>query len=181
VTKVYSDLRSRLTPAGRRRKLRWQERLLLYLILAICVTTVTVTLLIWKSRTVDPLEWSDVTQLPEAKAPPACVSSESDPADPTYIEPFICRGNSEYALEKIHQILRQDSGYRYVRLDEFQVQAVAVTPLLGFHDDLVFQRRSDPERIEVYSSSRVGIGDMGANRERLEELRELLRRIYVLK
>lgn len=144
------------------------------------ITVVVTTLLIWKSRGTDPLEWSDFTRLPEVRTPPPCVSSEIDPSDPAYIEAFICRGNSEYAIEKIAQILKQDPGFRNVRLEENQVQAVAVTPWLGFHDDLIFQGRTDPHRVEIYSTSRVGVEDFGANRKRLEEMRELLRRLYVV-
>lgn len=139
------------------------------------------TVLIWKSRAADPLEWADLTQLPEIVTPPPAVSSEADPESPAYIEPYLCRGHAKYAIEKIHQILRQDRGYRYVRLEENQVSAVAVTPLFGFHDDLVFQARNDPERVEIYSASRVGIEDFGANRKRLEEMREILRSIRVVK
>ncbi len=163
------------------RRLKWYEKTLLYLISITCLGVSVTTLLIWKSRTQEPLDWQDLTRLPVAETPPAAISSESDPSDPTHIEPFACRGYSKYALEKLEQILRQDHDYTNVRSQQNQLQAVAITPTLGFHDDLIFQARTDPERIEIYSSSRVGIGDMGANRKRIEELRETLRELILVK
>lgn len=51
------------------------------------------------------------------------------------------------------------------------LQAVVKTPLMQFRDDvqLVFNRQADD--IQVRSSSRLGISDMGANRRRIESLR----------
>ena len=51
------------------------------------------------------------------------------------------------------------------------LQAVVKTPLMQFRDDvqLVFNRQDDD--IQVRSSSRLGISDMGANRRRIESLR----------
>ena len=51
------------------------------------------------------------------------------------------------------------------------LQAVVKTPLMQFRDDvqLVFDRQAG--ELQVRSSSRLGISDMGANRRRIESLR----------
>lgn len=51
------------------------------------------------------------------------------------------------------------------------VQAVAKTPLLRFRDDVQLRFDADDGVIQVRSSSRLGISDMGANRARVERLR----------
>lgn len=54
------------------------------------------------------------------------------------------------------------------------VQAVTTTPLMRYRDDVMLRFDSEDGVIQVRSSSRLGISDMGANRERVERLRELV-------
>ncbi|NND69334.1 MAG: DUF1499 domain-containing protein [Halioglobus sp.] len=58
--------------------------------------------------------------------------------------------------------------------DEHFVQAVAVTPLMRYRDDVQLWFDAEAQLIHVRSSSRLGYGDMGANRNRVEKLRALL-------
>ncbi len=52
------------------------------------------------------------------------------------------------------------------------VQAVTTTPLMRYRDDVMLRFDSEKGVIHVRSSSRLGIGDMGANRARVERMRE---------
>ena len=54
------------------------------------------------------------------------------------------------------------------------LQAVAVTPTMRYRDDVQFLYDPATSSIAIRSSSRLGIGDMGANRKRVEALRELI-------
>ena len=54
------------------------------------------------------------------------------------------------------------------------VQAVVKTPLLRFRDDVQLLYNPDNGVIQVRSSSRLGISDMGTNRSRVESLRARL-------
>ena len=54
------------------------------------------------------------------------------------------------------------------------LQAVAVTPTMRYRDDVQFLYDPAASSIAIRSSSRLGIGDMGANRKRVEALRELI-------
>lgn len=51
------------------------------------------------------------------------------------------------------------------------VQATVTTPLMRFRDDVQLWFDEEAGLIQVRSSSRLGIGDMGANRKRIENLR----------
>jgi len=146
-----------------------------------CVGSLITGAFVWRSRVAPDLEWTDPTQLPPTREAPAFVSSEAPPGSEYYIEPLIARGHARFVLEKLAQIMDNDRSYRNVRLGQLQLQAVAVTPTLGFEDDLVFQVRTDPERVEVWSGSRVGVGDFGTNRERIEELRAQLQELILVK
>lgn len=178
---IFSELRNRMTPQGSKRRLQIHEKLVIYTIVILCLVASITAILIWKSSTTPDLVWTNLDALPEVVTPPAAVSSSAPVDSDAYIAPYICNATADFAIDQIERILRTDDSFRHVRRDENQVQAVAITPLLGFQDDVIFQARTDPDRIEIYSASRVGIGDMGTNRKRLEEMRELLRRLYVVK
>ncbi|MGE9296033.1 MAG: DUF1499 domain-containing protein [Puniceicoccales bacterium] len=171
---------SRLAPTGKR-PLRFREKLALYAILFGCIAAIVTGVMAYHSQTKSDLEWKDYTQLPPVHRAPAMVSSEAPVGSEQYIEPFMARGHAIYVIEKLEELLRTDQRFRYVRRISSQLQAVAIAPPFGFEDDLVFQARNNPERVEVSSSSRVGPNDFGGNRKRLEELRETLRELLVVK
>jgi fatty-acyl-CoA synthase len=58
-----------------------------------------------------------------------------------------------------------------------RLEAVATTPLYGFKDDVAVRIRPAPEgsRIDIRSTSRVAIGDLGLNCRRVSELAAALR------
>ncbi|WP_444930438.1 DUF1499 domain-containing protein [Microbulbifer sp. SSSA002] len=59
------------------------------------------------------------------------------------------------------------------------LEAVAKTPLLGFSDDIVVRvsaERGGGSRVDVRSSSRVGVSDLGANGKRIRRFLEALHR-----
>lgn len=65
----------------------------------------------------------------------------------------------------------KDLGWRIVARDDDagHLEAVDRTPLLGFRDDVVVRvtAQNSGSRVDVRSSSRVGISDLGANAERI--------------
>ena len=58
--------------------------------------------------------------------------------------------------------------------DSHFIQAIVKTPLMRFRDDVQLQFAPDIELIQVRSSSRLGISDLGTNYRRVEALREVL-------
>ncbi|MEO0794693.1 MAG: DUF1499 domain-containing protein [Verrucomicrobiota bacterium] len=162
----------RMSPTG---------KIILYIIVLVCIAGTITTVTTWQSRNKGDLHWEDTTQLPEVKAAPPMVSSEAPESSEAYIAPFICRGKADYALTKLLELLERNPQYLRIRVTDGQIQAVAETSLLKYQDDVIFQARSNPERIEVFSSSRVGINDFGSNRDRIEEIREILLQWQVLK
>ncbi|MFC6635274.1 DUF1499 domain-containing protein [Microbulbifer taiwanensis] len=65
----------------------------------------------------------------------------------------------------------EELGWRLVALDPQRghLEAVDRTPLLGFSDDIVVRVRAENggSRVDIRSSSRVGISDLGANAKRI--------------
>ena len=55
------------------------------------------------------------------------------------------------------------------------LHAECQSALMGFVDDLELHAQPDAGRIDVRSASRLGYGDLGVNRRRVETLRANLR------
>lgn len=56
------------------------------------------------------------------------------------------------------------------------IQAVVKTPLMRFRDDVQLLYLPDENLIQVRSSSRLGISDLGTNARRVQTLREIIAR-----
>ncbi|MBM6551297.1 DUF1499 domain-containing protein [Marinomonas ostreistagni] len=108
-------------------------------------------------------------------AMPNCVSSQASTEDTEhYVEPIIYRGDAMETQLKVEQfildatdarILDSQLGYSHIEIS---------SPLLGFNDDLELYFPEADSVIHVRSASRVGYDDLGANRERVRQIRELL-------
>ena len=105
--------------------------------------------------------------LPPCGMLPNCVNSDSGTGG-SAIAPLQATTEQWQALKR--WLAAQDNWTITEETPDF-LQAVVKTPLMQFRDDvqLVFNRQGDD--IQVRSSSRLGISDMGANRRRIESLR----------
>ena len=105
--------------------------------------------------------------LPPCGMLPNCVNSDSGTGG-SAIAPLQATTEQWQALKR--WLAAQDNWTITEDSPDF-LQAVVKTPLMQFRDDvqLVFNRQADD--IQVRSSSRLGISDMGANRRRIESLR----------
>lgn len=116
---------------------------------------------------------NDSGQLQPCPNTPNCVSSQAQPTDAAYISPLTVDGDAPISKVKAvlpalgeFQVIREDAGYMHV---------VITTPLTGYRDDLeLLQDPQDPTTLHVRSASRLGRSDFGANRKRVEALREAL-------
>jgi uncharacterized protein (DUF1499 family) len=116
---------------------------------------------------------------PTPKAPPLapcpsspnCVSSLAPDADHR-TEPFALSGERGWAAlrEAVAatprtQIVEERPGY---------LHAECKSRIFGFVDDLELLRSESGDRVDVRSASRVGYGDWGVNRARVDSLRDAL-------
>lgn len=102
---------------------------------------------------------------------PNCVSSLA-PDDDHRVEPFALSGEKGWAalrdaVAAIPRTVIVDEKPGYLR-------AECTSRIFRFVDDLELQRSETGNRVDVRSASRVGYGDMGVNRARVESLREAL-------
>ena len=105
--------------------------------------------------------------LPPCGSLPNCVNSESGEGNQA-IAPIVASAPQWRALKTW---LRSQDNWTITRDEANFLQAVATTPLMRFRDDVQLRFDEAAGLIHVRSSSRLGIGDMGANRARMEGLR----------
>ena len=108
--------------------------------------------------------------LPPCGPLPNCVNSQSGEGG-SAIAPLKATAEQWQALKG--WLATQDTWNITLDTHEF-VQAVVKTPLMRFRDDVQLLFEPQSEVIQVRSSSRLGIGDMGTNRSRVESLRARL-------
>lgn len=110
--------------------------------------------------------------LPPCPATPNCVSSLSDDPD-RHVEPLPGAATPAQSMALLEQIVGQQPRTTWQSDSPRRADATFTTALLRFTDDVSFYIRDDG-RIDVRSASRVGHWDLGANRRRVERLREAL-------
>jgi uncharacterized protein (DUF1499 family) len=109
-------------------------------------------------------------RLAPCRRTPNCVSSQADPIDKEhYIAPIEFRGSMQslrtaIAALPLATIVSAEGDYLYA---EFR------TPILRFVDDVELLKAGD--LLHVRSASRLGRRDFKANRNRVEQLRALIR------
>jgi uncharacterized protein (DUF1499 family) len=105
---------------------------------------------------------------------PNCVSSEAGD-DAHRIDAFRIRGEPAAAWRTLVEVVGAAPRTKVVTDENGYLHAECTSLLMGFVDDLELQLRADEGVVAVRSASRLGYGDLGANRRRVEELREQLR------
>ena len=104
---------------------------------------------------------------------PNCVSTQAQDSGHT-IAPFLYRKPRAEAKEVLKHTIRSLPRTKLVEEDESYLHYEFTSLLLRFVDDVEFVFDDESKTIHFRSASRVGYGDFGANRRRMEEIRSLL-------
>jgi uncharacterized protein (DUF1499 family) len=112
------------------------------------------------------------TPCPES---PNCVSSYSE--DPRHkIEPIAFDGSPEQAMRRLKNIIKGLPRTRLVKEQGAYLHVEFRSRVFGFTDDVQFFIPQGKPVIHVRSASRVGYWDLGANRKRIEHIRQAFHR-----
>ena len=90
------------------------------------------------------------------------------------IAPLPLRGDGPATLAKIKAVVGGMEGAKVVKSEPDYLYAQYTTRLMKFVDDVEFWYDPTARVIQVRSASRVGKGDMGVNRKRIEAVRAAL-------
>ncbi|GAP63413.1 hypothetical protein ARMA_1836 [Ardenticatena maritima] len=111
-------------------------------------------------------------QLAPCPETPNCVSSQADPSDRLhFIEPIRYEGDQQAAHERLLRVIQSMPRVTIIENRPDYIYAEFRTQWMRFVDDVEFYFDDDAKVIHVRSASRVGRGDMGVNRTRVETIR----------
>jgi len=90
------------------------------------------------------------------------------------IAPLALKGDGPATLARIKAIVEGMDGAKMVKSEPGYLYAQFTTQLMKYVDDVEFWFDPAANAIQVRSASRVGRGDMGVNRKRIEAVRAAL-------
>ena len=114
---------------------------------------------------------ADLT-LPPCPKSPNCVSSQASD-ESHHVAPLPGRDSITASAQALTKVLDSLPRVKWQQPADNHITATFTSLIFRFVDDVEFIIR-DHGKIDVRSASRVGYSDLGANRRRVEHLRELL-------
>ena len=104
---------------------------------------------------------------------PNCVSSFAED-EGHQIAALAIEGDAAAAWAALVEVVTATPRVEVIRQEDGYLHAVYTSALMRYRDDVEFLMDTANDEIEVRSASRVGYGDMDANRNRIEALRAAL-------
>ena len=111
-------------------------------------------------------------RLAPCPASPNCVSSQAGDAEHR-IDPLPLNGSPGETRSRLLAVLASEPRVKLVAQQDDYLRAEFTSRVLRFVDDVEFLIGA--QAVDVRSASRLGHGDFGVNRERIEHLRQRLR------
>jgi uncharacterized protein (DUF1499 family) len=111
---------------------------------------------------------------------PNCVSSDATDG-PHRVEPLPLAIPADAAWRQIVDVVKSLPRTRITQAESDYLHAECTSAIFRFVDDLELELRKGKGTVAVRSASRVGHSDFGVNRQRVENLREVLRSRGVVK
>lgn len=114
-------------------------------------------------------------------ASPNCVSSDAATDSGHFIEPYQLQVEPAEAWLQLTSIVKALPRTNVILVNDDYLHAESKSLIFRFVDDLEFHLRPADQQIAVRSASRLGYSDLGANRRRVEQMRENLQAQGVIK
>jgi uncharacterized protein (DUF1499 family) len=103
---------------------------------------------------------------------PNCVSTQATPEDKIHaISPMQYDGSLKEAHQQILAIIKSTPRTTLVTVQAEYIHAEFRSRIFSFVDDVEFYFDAQQSQIHFRSASRLGHGDLGVNRKRMEEIR----------
>ena len=115
---------------------------------------------------------SNIKELADCPDTPNCQCSQAKRAS-QQVAPFDYSLKRDEVIAKLANVIEQQPGVEIQKLDSDYLWVTYKTKLMGYIDDVEFLL-DDAGVLQVRSASRLGKSDLGANKKRIETLREQL-------
>jgi uncharacterized protein (DUF1499 family) len=100
---------------------------------------------------------------------PNCVSTQAERPD-QYLAPLPFSGSAEAAIEAVAALIAAEPRTEIIVVQPDYLHAVFRSPTFGFPDDVEFYADETAGLLHFRSAARIGKGDAGVNRSRMERL-----------
>jgi uncharacterized protein (DUF1499 family) len=102
-----------------------------------------------------------------------CVSSQASNLNSyQFIEPWTYTVPDELAMSRLIEILQSEERAKLISVEKNYIRAEFTSRIFRFVDDVEFYMDRNNKKIHFRSSSRIGRGDWGVNRKRMEQLHQ---------
>ncbi len=123
------------------------------------------------AKTTDPALIAE-GRLADCPASPNCVSSQAPETDEQhYIEPLAFEGDPATVIDRLRRAIVGMPRTQVLKATDRYLHAEFTSAIFRWVDDVELLVDADAGVVHVRSASRVGYGDLGANRKRVEALR----------
>ena len=129
----------------------------------------SLAMLSWLQNRPDKLGLAD-GKLHPCQNPANCVCSEFSGA--ANAEPIPFTGSASAAMARLVEIVRAMPGAKVVSQTENYLHAEFSSRVFGFTDDVEFRIDEAASAIHFRSASRIGLADLGVNRNRMQQIRD---------
>jgi uncharacterized protein (DUF1499 family) len=123
---------------------------------------------------------ADTKKLPLCPNSPNCVSSQAAGNDSHFIAPFKIKGDIRQACNAVKDALNKQPRTVVTEETEDSLKAEATSLIFRFVDDVEVVLDEQQGLLHIRSASRIGYGDFGVNRKRVEQLRTELQQQNVI-
>lgn len=123
---------------------------------------------------------AEVKKLPLCPNSPNCVSSQAPSDDSHFIAPFKIIAEPEKVWAELKQALLNQPRTVITQETADSLDAEAISLIFRFVDDVKIILDAENKLIHIRSASRVGYGDFGVNRKRMENLRSQLQQAKLI-
>ncbi len=158
-------------PAGARPGSRFLRRLGIALALLLITLTGAANLGLFSGTRPERIGVHEGRLLPVDETRPNSVSSATSGAGHR-VAPIAAGGDPAAAFARLRAIVERHPGATIVESGPDYLYAEFRTPLMGFVDDVEFLLDPAARVVQVRSASRLGRGDFGVNRKRIESIRD---------
>jgi uncharacterized protein (DUF1499 family) len=134
------------------------------------IATVFLAVFFLSACTSAPGPPATMTALPECGWLPNCVNTQSGKG----VQSAAPLAADESSWQALKNWLGQQADWQIVSEQDNFMQLTVTTPTVGFTDDVQLLFIPSQQLIQVRSSSRLGLSDMGTNGRRVEALRQQL-------
>ncbi len=104
-----------------------------------------------------------------------CVSSQVEPSDSHFIQPYKYSSDLSTAFSELKSLLEKQDRVTIITAADNYLNAEFKSRLMGYVDDVEFYFDDSKKLVHIRSASRLGSSDWGVNRKRIESIREQLK------